>query len=83
MFLAHFLEGIGAFVATGLAWVIISGWLVTRYRLRRGGSAVGQVIGTKVREGVTGAPGYTHWTARHAVVRYGPAGPGAHHRDRP
>jgi hypothetical protein len=43
---------------------------VTRYRLRRGGSAVGEVIAAKVRSRITGPPGYTYWTARRAVVRY-------------
>lgn len=67
---AHYLEGIVALLVAGLGLLTFWGWLVTRYRLRRGGSAVGQVIGSKVRSGITGAPGYTHWTARHAVVHY-------------
>jgi Protein of unknown function (DUF3592) len=70
MAIAHYLEGVVAFLAAGLALLTMWGWLVTRYRLRRGGGASGQVIGTKVRSGITSAPGYTYWTARHAVVRY-------------
>ena len=68
MAIAHYPEGVVAFLAAGLALLTMWGWLVTRYRLRRGGGAPGQVIGTQVRSGITGAPGYTHWTARHAVV---------------
>jgi hypothetical protein len=70
MAIAHYLEGVVAFLAAGLALLTMWGWLVTRYRLRRGGGAPGQVIGTKVRSGITSAPEYTYWTARHAVVRY-------------
>jgi hypothetical protein len=70
MAIAHYLEGVVAFLAAGLALLTMRGWLVTRYRLRRGGGAAGRVTSTKVRSGITSAPGYTHWTARHAVVRY-------------
>jgi len=70
MAIAHYLEGIVAFLAAGLALLTIRGWVVTRYRLRRGGSAVGEVTGTRVRSGLTGPPGYTHWSARHAIVHY-------------
>ena len=71
MAIVHYLEGVVAFLAAGLALLTMWGWLVTRYRLLAAGAVLpGQVIGTKVRSGITSAPGYTHWTARHAVVRY-------------
>lgn len=66
MAIAHYLEGVVAFLAVGLALLTMWGWLVTRYRLRRGGGAPG----TKARSGITSAPEYSYWTARHAVVRY-------------
>ena len=70
MRIAHYLEGIVALLAAGLAALTIGGWLVTRRRTARGGSGGGQVIGTRVRHGITGPPGYTYWTSRHALVRY-------------
>ena len=57
MAIAHYLEGVVAFLAAGLALLTLWGWLVTRYRLRRGGDAAGQVISTKVRSGSPAHPG--------------------------
>ena len=48
----------------------ISGWATTRRRVRQGCRTLGVVIDTKINRGTTGAPSYTLWEARHAVVRY-------------
>ena len=59
--------GSGTFL---LAAALMSDWAITRRRVRHGCRALGVVIDTKVRRGTTGAPSYTLWEARHAVVSY-------------
>jgi hypothetical protein len=66
---AHYFEGICAVVIACLGMANLRAWMVSRYRISHGGRVLGQVVGTKVKRGITGPPSYTFWEARHAIVR--------------
>jgi hypothetical protein len=53
-----------------LAVVTAWSWGTSRFRVRRGCRTVGVVIDHKVTRGTTGAPSWTYFEARHAIVRY-------------
>jgi hypothetical protein len=53
-----------------LAAVTAWSWRTSRFRARRGCRTVGVVIDHKVTRGTTGAPSWTYFEARHAIVRY-------------
>jgi hypothetical protein len=67
---AHYVEGLCAVVIACLGIANLRAWMVARYRVSRGGRVLGQVVGAKVKRGITGPPSYTFWEARHAIVRY-------------
>ncbi|HEX9063530.1 MAG TPA: DUF3592 domain-containing protein [Streptosporangiaceae bacterium] len=72
---ARYLAFLGACLCALLGVSVVWSWAVARRRVRQGRQVTGEVVGIKVRQGITGPPSYTFWRARQAVVRYdGPDG---------